>query len=91
MIVQSVNKENIGLFVEVIEPCGKSFGGVLLSRETGPIWRCKSKGLMTYKGDHGTVLQASEGPVPDAVLWPIRPRQTKAKDVSAGQPKPVVA
>jgi hypothetical protein len=91
VIVRSVNKENIGLFVEVIEPCGNAFGGVRLTREPGPVWRCKSKGLMTYMGINGSVLQANEGPVPDAVLWPIRPGQTKAKSSVTDQPKSVVA
>lgn len=72
VIVCSVNAENLGLFVDVVGP--------YVPREGDPVfilvesmWLCRARGRLKYRSISGELMEIKSGPVPDAVLRPIRP------------------
>lgn len=77
VVVSSVWESNIGLFVEVIGPWSPGQCGVHDLLESGPIWHCKAKGKIRYESVFGRTVYMDEGPIPDHLLRPIRPRQTE--------------
>lgn len=81
VIVCSVNNENIGLFVDVLgvyepRPGDPTFVG---ARD---LWLCQARGQLKYTSTAGKLMVVKSGPVPDAVLRPIRPLDKEvARDV----------
>lgn len=69
LIIDSVVEENLGVFVDVI---GEPNGEIELTRETGQLWHCKARGVITYVTVTGKRIVTPEGPIPDACLRPIR-------------------
>lgn len=83
VVVSSVSKRNIGLFVEVIQAWEPGHGGVDEMLDTGHLWHCKAKGSIRYESVFGQVVHLSEGPIPDHSLRPIRPgRKAGDKNVN---------
>lgn len=68
LVVASANEENIGLFVEVVEP----YCGPIMLTENGRIWLCKAKGVIAYTNLFGGRFSVQEGPIPDWALRPLR-------------------
>lgn len=72
VIVCSVNAENLGLFVDVVGPYVPREGDpVFILAE--PMWLCRARGRLKYRSTSGKLMIIKCGPVPDAVLRPIRP------------------
>lgn len=74
IVIASDIPENIGLFVDVIEaddPDKHRFGIALLN--VGQVWQCRARGQITYRDLFGRMAVATEGPIPDSALRPIRP------------------
>lgn len=73
VIIKSENAENIGLFVEVIEPFKNGMFGPWHLIGDPPSWVCKAKGNILFTNILGERLLTDEGPLPDECLRPIRP------------------
>ena len=81
VIVESEVEDNIGLFVDVIEP----YCGPVELLESGAVWRCKAKGVIGYRNLRGERFDLADGPIPDRALRPIRPRKTTRNDEAQQQ------
>lgn len=79
VIVKSQNTENIGLFVEVVEPFRNGMYGPWHLIGDPPAWVCKAKGQIVFTNILGERLVVSEGAIPDECLHPIRPGAPDAK------------
>lgn len=73
VIVRSANNENIGLFVDVVAAWSPRPGDQITFIPDVDLWLCRAKGTLTYTSIDGRTLKVKEGPIPDAVLRPIRP------------------
>ena len=73
VIVKSQNSQNIGLFVEVVEPFVNGKHGPWHLIGFPPSWVCIAKGNILYTNMLGEQIVTREGPIPDECLRPIRP------------------
>lgn len=72
VVVDSDIGENVGMFVDVIEAYRPTADGIVLLAD-GRVWLCRARGRIVYRNIFGEAAIAREGPIPDAVLRPIRP------------------
>lgn len=86
VIVCSVNEENVGLFVDVLDVYQPREGDPTFSW-SGPTWLCRARGQLKYRSTSGKLMVIKTGPVPDAVLRPIRPPAPEvAREVQVALP-----
>jgi hypothetical protein len=90
VVVSSIQPENIGLFVDIVEPYAGEMMFVDEQERTG-IWECRARGKIAYESIEGKRLLLTIGPIPDRCLRPIRPGQKAPVSSVTGDKQAVCA
>lgn len=83
IVIQARNPENVGLIVTVQSPFSPSADAQFA--EGGMLWLCECSQPMTWVRG-GRTFTARSGPIPDALLQPIRAGGTGPKTTERERP-----
>lgn len=85
IVVEAQNSSNIGLIVRVQGPYAHA--GASTFADSGALWQCECAHPMTWVR-RGRTITAYSGPIPDALLQPIRGLTPRSVGQGAAAPLP---